>query len=360
MTRSFLSSAIVAAAIVFAAPAWADKIAVLPFTSPKALPRPELEEVRRWTREAVTKEGHTFASADEMVSAEASVKDNVADTSQEYQIAAEIAAADWTLTARVERIDRVRTWLPDGAEEEGFTTYRVELEAYQASSGRVESLSREVSPDEGPSDLAEMLALLIRPEGIADAVIPWSNVRARRPKAKPKLSAPRPEAPPPPRATPLPLRDVYGAGRSLALGASVGVTDALVRPSEARGPSLAMPVGVAFGYALAEAAPGLELKGHVTSQVIGPRALELSAGARYALTPLRGVRLFVGPELMLGAHVALGADKTARFLSRGSLFVAYGLTERVQAELAGDLAAALGGAGALVLGGGTARVVVRF
>ena len=124
--------------------------------------------------------------------------------------------------------------------------------------------------------------------------------------------------------------------------------------------TFSVPIGGVLGYALPDTAPGLELKGNLTSQVIGPRALELSAGARYALAPIRGVRLFVGPELLLGAHVALGADKTARFLTHGSLFLAYGITENVQAEIAGDLAAALGGAGTLVLGGGTARVVFRF
>ena len=48
-------------------PAWADKIAVLPFSSPKNVPKPELEQVRASTREAVQKKGHTFATPDEMV-----------------------------------------------------------------------------------------------------------------------------------------------------------------------------------------------------------------------------------------------------------------------------------------------------
>ena len=363
MRRFFLSSAVLAATLAFAAPAWADKIVVLPFTSPKNVPRPELEEARRWTREAVTQKGHTFADDNEMVSAQAAVKDGVADTSQEYEAAAKVTSADWALTARVERNDHPPARLPDGSEEEGYTTYRVELEAYQASSGRVESLSREVLPDEGPNDIAEMIALLIRPEGIANADIPWTHVGVRRPKPKPKPAAPppppQPTTPPPPAAPPPPRR-VYGEGHPIAIGASIGVTNAMVRPDEARGPSWAMPIGVVVGYALPDSVPGLEVRGNLTSQVVGPRALELSAGARYALAPIRGVRLFVGPELLLGAHVALGADKTARFLTHGALFLAYGITENVQAEIAGDLAAALGGAGTLVLGGGTARVLVRF
>ncbi|HVH47745.1 MAG TPA: hypothetical protein VM925_35660 [Labilithrix sp.] len=361
MRRAFLFSSVFVVTSAFALPAWADKIAILPFSSPNNVPRPELEEVRAWTREAVSKKGHTYATNNEMVSAEAAVRDGVADTSQEYLAAGKAVGAAWTLTGRVERHDHPPAKLPDGTEEEGYTTYRVELEAYQLGSGRLESLSREVLPDEGPNDIAEMVVLLVRPEGIANAELPWQRLGARRPKPKPKAPAPpaAPPAPPPPEA-PLPPRRVYGEGHPIAIGGAVGVTNALVRPDNARGPSWAMPLGVVFGYALPEAAPGLELRGNLTGQVIGPRALELSAGARYAFAPIRDVRFFVGPELLLGAHVALGADKTARFLTHGAFFAAYGITENIQAELAADLAAALGGAGTLVLGGGTARLLVRF
>lgn len=360
MRRLFFASAALAATLSVSAEAWADKIAVLPFTSPNNVPRVELEQVRRWTREAIARKGHTFATDNEMVSAEAAARDGIADTSQEYQAAGKAVGAEWTLTARVERNDHAPAKLPDGSEEEGFTTYRVELEAYQMSSGRLESLAREVLPDEAPSDIGEMIALLIRAQGIANADIPWAHEGVRRPKPKPK-----PPAPPPPPAEPKPVslpapRRIYGEGHPIAVGASIGVSNALARPDVARGPSWAMPIGGVIAYALPDVAPGLELRGTFTSQVIGPRALEVSAGARYALAPIGGVRLFVGPELLLGAHVALGAEKTARFLSHGALFLAYGITDNVQAEIAGDLSAALGGSGTLVLGGGTARVLVRF
>lgn len=356
MGRLLLSSAAAAIVLSIALPCWADKIAVLPFTSPTNVPRPELEEIRRWTREAVTQKGHTYATDDEMVSAEAAVKDGTADTSQEHVAAGQAVGADWTLTGRVERIDYPP--VPE-RDEEGYTTYRLELEAAQVSTGRVESLSREVLPDEGTNDIAEMIALLIRPEGIANAEIPWVHAGPRRPKARPKPPPPPPQQPQQPEGPPEPRR-VYGEGHPLALGASIGVTNAMARPEQARGPSWAMPIGLSLGYALPDVVPGLEIRGNLTSQVIGPRALEISAGARYALAPFRGVRLFIGPELLLGAHVALGADKVTRLLAHGSAFLAVGITENVQAEIAGDLMPALGGSGTLLLGGGTARAVVRF
>ena len=41
-------------------------------------------------------------------------------------------------------------------------------------------------------------------------------------------------------------------------------------------------------------------------------------------------------------------------------FGAWGIGERVQLELAGDLSTAFGGSGTLVLGGGTVRGLFRF
>lgn len=360
LRRLLLSSLTILALVLVALPCWADKVAVLPFHSSNNVSKPELDEVRKWTREAVTKRGHTYATDDEMVSAEATIKDGAADTRQEYVTAGKAASAAWAISGNVDRIDYPPSKAPDGTDEEGYTTYRVEIEAAEVESGRVESLSREVLPDEGADDIAAMLGLLLRPEGIANAPIPWERAGARKPKRKPKPAVVVAPPPPPGPPAPPPPRVVYGEGHPIALGLSAGVTNALERPSSARGPSWAMPIGGVVGYALAEQVPGLEIRGNLTSQVIGPRALELSAGARYALAPVRGLRLFLGPELLVGAHVALGADKTTRLLLHGSAFAAIGLLDNLQVEVAADLAPAFGGTGTLLLGGGTARVVVRL
>lgn len=355
--KRFLSIVLAAAFVALPRLALADKVAVLPLSSTNNVPKPELERVREWVRDGVVKAGHTFATNDEMVSAEASVRDGLPDTSQEYIAAGKAANAPWTVTARVQRNDVPASTLPNGATEEGYTTYRLELEACQVESGRVESVSREILEDDAGPDIAEMLRLLVRPEGLSNAEIPWERAGAKRPKPRPKPPAPPPPPPaPPPPAEP---RPVYGAGHPLSVGAAIGVNTAFVRPDGARGPAAAMPVGGTVGFAL-ESVPGLELKANIMAQALGPRALEASAGARWAFAPFGGTRLFVGPELLLGGLVALGADKTTRFLTHGSAFVAYGVTENLQLEVAGDLAAAFGGTGTLALGGGTGRVVVRF
>lgn len=355
-SRQVLACALGAALLLLAPRASADKVAVLPFTAPTTLPKPELDQARTWTQQAVTARGHTAPTDSELLTAEMAVKDGVADTSEECTAAGRASGSDWTLMGRVERMDFPAQTAPDGVEEAGYTAYRLELEACRVDSGRVESLTRDVDPEEASAEIGEMIALLLRPEGIGKADIPWKLGQRKRkvkPPPPPPPEKPRPPPPPPPR------KYAYAEGHPIAIGASIGVTNALARPDVARGPSWAMPIGAVVGYAF-EGLPGLEARGVFTSQVIGPRALEVSGGARYAIPVLPQYRIFVGPELLVGAHVALGADKTTRFLTHGAAFAAIGLGDQVQLEIAGDLAAAFGGTGTLVLGGGTARALVRF
>ncbi len=363
-SRRLIAVALATASFLAAPSALADKVVVLPFSpSAQTLKKPELDEARGWTKEAVRLRGHTLPSDAEVVSAERAVADGVPDTSQEYRAAGKAAGAAWSISGHVDRVDVPAKTLPDGATEDGYTIYRVELEACQIDSGRVESLARDVDGDEAPQQIAEMLALLVRPEGIANAELPWERgPRKRKPKPKPKPPEPPPKVEPPAKVEPPrppPPVHTYAEGHPLAIGLSVGVSNALARPEQARGPSWALPIGAAAGYAL-EAVPGLEIRGIFTTQVVGPRALEIAGGARYAIPVLPRYRLFVGPEALLGAHVALGADKTGRFLTHGAAFIALGIGEQAQVELAGDLAAAFGGTGTLVLGGATARALVRF
>ncbi|MDB4942387.1 MAG: hypothetical protein JWP97_1921 [Labilithrix sp.] len=358
--RLALASSLAAAALLCASPALADRVAVLPFDAPKGAAKPELAQARAWTREAAIKNGHVPPSESEMLSGEMAVKDGTADTSVEYQAAGRASGAQWTLSGHLERHDAPPAKLPDGTVEEGYTTYRLEIEACNVATGRVESLAREIDPDEAPGQIAPMLALLLRPEGIANAPLPWDSAAPHKRKAKP---APPPPPPPPPAPPPPPpppaVKHAYAENHPAALGVSAGYSGLVKRPDNAQGPSGALPLGVVLGYA-PEAVAGLELRGVFTGQVVGPHAIVLGAGARYAFPLLPAYRIFVGPELLLGTHVALGADKTARFLSQGSAFVAFGLGERVQLEVSGDLGAALGGSGTLVLGGATGRALVRF
>ncbi len=345
-----------AAALTFAlatsvsSSALADKVAVLAFgQASSAGTKEQVDAARAATRSAVTSSGHTLPSDAEMLTAEMAVKDGVPDTSDEYRAAGRASGSAWTVSGRVEPRASGR--------------YRLELEVCQVGGGRVESLAREIDPAVAPQQIGEMLALLVRPEGLGTSDIPWEHA-APPPPAPPAPPPPPPKpeapaAPPPPPAKPAP-RHIYAEGHPLLLGASLEAMGAIARPSNAQGSSASLFLGGSLGYAL-DAVPGLELRADVAGALVGPQALLLDGGARYAfmLAP-KTTRLYAGPEVGLGAFVTLGADKTARFLGRGGGVVGMGLGPQAAVELFADLDWAPGGAGALLLGGGGARGIVRF
>ncbi len=283
-----------------------------------------------------------------MLTAEMAVKDGVADTSEEYRAAGRASSSDWTVSARVDL---------HGAH------YRIELEACQVSSGRVESLAREIDPPQATPQIGEMIAILLRPEGIANVDIPWEHA-APPPPPLPPPTPPTPPAPPSPPSPPKPpepppVRHAYAEGHPIAFGLEAGGFAAFARPSNARGPRGSANIGGVVGYAI-ETVPGLELRGELAGAVAGPQAVYFDVGARYALMVVPTLRMYAGPELGLGGFFPVGGDKSARFLGRGSLFAGIGIGERFQVEGFGDLALAPGGSGTIALVGGGARVVVRF
>lgn len=279
-----------------------------------------------------------------MLAAQMSTKDGAPDTREEYRAAGRASSSQWTVAGRV-------------APREGG--YRLEVEACQVDSGRVESLARDIEPSQATSEIAEMLALLLRPEGIGNADIPWQHGQPKPPTPPPPTPKP-PEPPPTPPPPPPPpaVKHAYAEGHPLSLGLGVALTSAVSRPKNASGSPTAVSVEASGGYAL-DAVPGLELRGDFAGSVAGPGSIFFDAGARYAIPVVPTARLFVGPEATIGAFFPTGGDKTARFYARGSAFVALGIGARAQVELSGDIAPVLGSS-TLVLAGGTLRGLVRF
>ncbi len=141
------------------------------------------------------------------------------------------------------------------------------------------------------------------------------------------------------------------------MGLGPSVLAAADRPANARGSATTLAVSGSFGYAL-PSVQGLELRADVGGGVIAPRSFFATVGARYAFAPLG--KLYVGPELMLGAFVPIGGDKKARFLAVAAPTVGYAVTSQLSVEAHGDVAYAAGGTGGLLLVGGGARAWVRF
>ena len=335
------------AASLTAGSALADKVAVLPFQSTSAATSLDLEAARNATKAAVTALSHTLPSDAEMLTAQMSSKDGVVDSGPEYVAAGHASSSAWTVAGHVEGHG---------------PTYRLELEACQVDSGRIESLAREVTPALATGQIREMLALLVRPEGIANAPIPWERGSPAAP-TPPPVAPPEPPPPAPPPAPPPPppppaVRHTYAEGHSFALGVFGSALSAFSRPADATGSPTAALIGGTAAYALS-GVPGLELRADFDGSIAGPRSYTIDAGARYAFPLVPSVRLFIGPEATVGAFIAAGADKTARALLQGAGFVALGIGPQLQLELVGNLAYAAGSP-PLALGGGTFRALVRF
>jgi hypothetical protein len=325
--------------------AWADKVALLPFISVGNATSARLDEARAATRSAVTSLHHTLPSDAEMLTAQMSAKDGVADSSQEYRAAGRASSSDWTVVGHV---------------EERGASYRLELEVCQVASGRIESVAREVDQAKAPAQIGEMLSLLLRPEGIGTTDIPWEHAAPPTPPVPPPTppKPPTPAGPPPPPPPPA-VRHVYAEGHPIGIGLGAVVLDALHRPSNAVGSGVAALGELVVGYAI-DSVPGLEVRGNFAGAILGPGSITADAGARYALPLAPTARLFVGPEISLGGFFTTGADKSPRFLLHNAIFLSLGIGQQVQFEAAGDFEAAFGGAGSLLLGGGTLRGVVRF
>ena len=330
---------------LLASSAFADKVAVLPFLSGSGVTSADLDAARAATRAATTSLSHRLPSDAEMLTAQMSSTDGVADTGPEYRAAGRASTSDWTVAGHVEG---------HGA------TYRLELDVCQVESGRIETLAREVTPADAATQIREMLALLLRPEGLANAPIPWERASPAAPAPPPIAKEAAPPPPPPPPGPPAPpaVRHAYAEEHPLALGAFTSVLSAFSRPSNATGSPTAALLGVSAGYAL-HGVPGLELRADFDGAVAGPRSYTVDGGVRYAIPIAPSIRLFAGPEATVGGFFAAGADKTPRALVQAAAFVALGLGERVQLEVAGDLAYAAGSP-SLALGGGTFRALLRF
>ena len=330
--------------------ALADKVAVLPFQSTSAATSSDLDQARAATRSAVTGLAHKLPSDAEMLTAQMSSKDGVVDTGEEYKAAGRASSSDWTVLGHIDAHG---------------PTYRLELDECQVESGRLESLARDITPAQATTLSQEMLALLVRPVVRNIAPIPWERTTPAPPTPPPVTPAPvTPVTPPPPPLVPPPppppaVRHPYAEGHPLALGVYTSVLSALSRPSDATGSATSALLGATGAYALS-AVPGLELKADLDASLAGPKSFTVDAGARYAIPIVPSVRLYAGPEATLGGFFfTSGANTTGSFLVQGAAFVALGLGERVQLEVAGNIAYAAGSP-ALALGGGTLRFLVRF
>ncbi|WP_437812016.1 hypothetical protein [Sorangium sp. So ce1078] len=378
MMRRALSCAAAAALTAIAPAALADRVAVLPArggTDEAARSAAQAEVAR-----GLAALGHTPVPDSALAAALKGVADGVADTTDEYRVVSARTGADWVLSGTV---------------EPAVTTARVELTAYLASTGRVESVAREVDRSKEAQQTQEMLAVLLRPEGVGVGELPWERPAGAPPPAAPPSAGEAAVLPPVPAPPPAPpakkevqmayplgperVWPAYSGGRRVALSASLGAAVAAARLPGASG-SAASLVGTArVAYAVSDR--GLELFAGGGGNLVGPFAGWIEGGARLMLTPSltpeddawRAFPLHVGPALHAGAFFRSGAgvvgpdgatyrgDLEVRPVIGASLDVALALSPSVQLEAQlGNLRWVPSGDGSLLLLGATLGAGARF
>ncbi|WP_437876190.1 hypothetical protein [Sorangium sp. So ce513] len=379
MIRRALTCAAAAALTAFAPAALADRVAVLPARggTDAAVRSAADADIER----ALAALGHTPVPDGAVAAALKGVADGVADTADELRVVSAQTGADWVLTGTV---------------EPAVTTARLELTAYLASTGRIESVAREVDRDRSAPQTQEMLAVLLRPEGVGMDELPWE-----RPAGAPPAGAPPPPptgetvvVPPVPPAPPAPPADevlmayplgpervwpAYSGGRRFAVSASLGAAVAAARLPGASGSAASLVGAARVAYALGDR--GLEVFAGGGGNLVGPFAGWIEGGARLMLTPSltphegawRAFPLHVGPALHLGAFFRSGAgvagpggatyrgDLDVRPVFGASFDVALALGPSVQLEAQlGNLRWVPAGDGSLLLVGATLGAGARF
>jgi hypothetical protein len=379
--RRTIAIALGCGSMLASSPAWADRIAVLPSRGVDAAARTQLDgELAR----GLAALGHTLVTAPDVAAAIAAhVPDGAADTLEEYRAVGSATRADWVLV---------------GAVEPAVTTSRVELTACLVKLGRVEAVARELERAKEQPQLDEMLAVLMRPEGIGAGALPWERAPVAPPPprvAPPPAPPPVPPTPPPPPPAVPPIDgrarveypagesgDVwppYSGGKRGFVAATVGFGLPAARPAPPAGVSTSS--GAAFvgavraGYAVGDL--GFEPFAELGGNLFGPRALWLDVGARWMFAPamhrgpdgvLGGVPFFLGPEVFAGGLIELptgsGAFSTpaaGRGMLGAALDAAFAISRSVSLEARlGDLRWSPGGSGAILLAGAELGLSVRF
>jgi hypothetical protein len=374
--RTLPSAALFGALVLWAAEASADRVAVLPTRGPDdggARSAVDVEVTR-----ALVAKGHSVVPEAETKAALGAVGDKVADTHEEYQQVGAATKADWVVVGTV---------------EPAVVTSRLEITALLVSQGRVESVAREVEKARSLEQTQEMIAVLLRPEGIGAGALPWEK------QTKPKAGRPVPQPVAAPPKEPPPVRpsgrkvvhmdyafsreDVwpaYAANRRVFVTAAQGFSVAATTPSGAQGGASSIVGHLRAGYALGD--DGLELFGQLGGNLFGPRALWIEAGGRWMFTPslhaqppsgdYYALSFHIGPELTLGPLVRLPTklvaetadyegSAEAHFTLGAALDMVLAITPafRLEAQV-GNFRWIPTGEGSIVLFGATLGAQLRF
>ncbi|HNS99058.1 MAG TPA: hypothetical protein PLJ27_08965 [Polyangiaceae bacterium] len=333
MRRRWYAATIAVALVLLDVAAWAEVVLMLP-PSGQGVQESFAGHLRKDSRLAVVELGHQLVAEEQEVAALRTISDGLADDATEFETLAHHTHANWVVSPVVH--------LTDGG-------VRLELTAFLASTGRCETVARELDRDSLQPQVREMLAVLLRQEGVGTGALPWekspSALRSSPPGEK------RIETEQTASSTQEPSRSFMPL-----LGATFGGSTTLARPEQAVGSSTAWQGGVRAGIRFGEA---LELALGLRSNIAGPKATGFDLSARYGFRISEGIR--VGPELAPGGFVQGGGAQRTSLSLRFSLVGSLDITPHISIEAqAGDITWVATGEESLFLGGATLAAVARL
>jgi hypothetical protein len=244
----------------------------------------------------------------------------------------------------------------------GATPKRIEVKACQVSTGRVETLARDVDTKKDlAAQLREMLALMLRPQGVGDDPLPWETPgAASSASASTSTSASSaPSAGADAGAVAAPPEPRFGATHPLFFGVSGAAYDFAGRPDNVEGKRGIGSISAIGGYTVYTDGPIVDVFGRVGS-FFGPGpALRLEAGGRALARVTTGVA--IGGGATAGVFAETAGTKSTRALFGLDAVVAFALSPRFQIDLSiASLRLAPGTGGALVFLGAELTAAARF
>jgi hypothetical protein len=214
-------------------------------------------------------------------------------------------------------------WVVNATEAAAVTTERVEIGASYATAGRFQLVGREVDKDSTAPEIKEMLAFLLRAEGVGTEAPPWEtsspgssphgSSQVKPPPPPPenpvKVTPPKKEEPKKPETPKAP----YGGGHVGFIAAGLGVDGLVVRPKTARGSAAGFVGLIRGGAEILDT--GLEPYAQLGGNMAGPSAVWVEAGIRWMGLPILhekdGIGLHLGPSVHGGVFIVPGHTTTA-------------------------------------------------
>ncbi len=323
------------AVALFSGDALADRVATLHSRGPA--PEGDRATIYKAADAATKALGHTTATEAEVLSGEGAAGDLIG-TSAGLVAVGKTTSSDWVIEATV---------------FSSASGMRVEMKACQVSTGRVETLARDIDPKaDMVEQIRQMLALMLRPQGVGDDPLPWSSEKK---PPKPKDDKPPPKPPEPEKPSEPPPK--YGEGGLFAFGASGGALYLASRPEHARGSRITGSWSLQAAISV-PSVPHLEITGRAGGHFLTAGAVRAEFGARYMI-PLG--RLALGFGGGAGVLAETGGARAVRPVLAIDPLLAFAITRRIELDAAlGSFRYAPGDEGASLFVGVDLGLLLRF